>query len=183
MKRVLIDVDGVVADFVGAGLRTLVQIGGPVVERDTISTWQMRDCLPPEWADALFATWKHPGWCASIPVFDGAQEAVAAIHRKAEVIFVTAALPDAPHWMWERTCWLGTHFNVTDRNIIFTWAKHVVTGDMLVDDKTANIIEWHQEYPEGIAVLWETPANRNDRVPEKVIRTRNWAKVLELLGE
>jgi 5'(3')-deoxyribonucleotidase len=114
-------------------------------------------------------------------VFPGAQEAVATLHKEAEVIFVTAAMSGNPHWMWERSQWLATHFNVTDRNIVFTWAKHVVTGDVFVDDKLSNIIEWHTEHGgHATPVLWDKPHNRSEP-PQGVVRTNSWDTVINLV--
>jgi len=181
-KRLLLDIDGVFANFVDATLDTLVALGGPRKAHDDIHTWDMFSCLPPEWEKPLLAEWHKPGWCASIAPYVGAVDALPRLRAVAEVVFVTAAMPGAPHWMHEREIWVKNHLGGGVRDIVFAAAKNLVIGDFLVDDKTANVVEWQQAHPNGTALLWDQPYNRNDQVPDRVIRTRSWDRVLEVVS-
>lgn len=182
MKRVLLDVDGVLANFIQATLNSLVQLGGPEVHHEDIKTWNMFSSLPSGWEDGLLAEWHRSGWCRDIPLYAGAQEGVMKVREHAKVLFVTTAMEEAPHWMWEREQWLRDHFNAGPRDVVFTAAKYAIGGDLFADDKTANVIEWATEYPTKIAVLWDSPTNRKDILPPNVHRVTSWDGLLDLLN-
>jgi len=181
VKRVLLDVDGVTADFLTATLDTLVQLGGPRVPPEAIHTWDIFGSLPREWEDRIVAEWHKPNWCSSVPIYPGAREAVLRLRDIAEVVFVTTAMHGAPHWMWERDVWLRTHLNAGGRDIIFATAKHVVSGDVLVDDKASNVAEWHKHNPRGTAILWDRPYNRTEQVASSIVRMDSWSALEELV--
>lgn len=181
-KRILLDVDGVSANFIDATLDTLVDLGGPRMHHDDIRSWEIFGSIPREWEDRVVAEWHRPGWCARIPLYEGALEGVLRLREVAEVVFVTTAMSGAPHWMWERDCWLRQHLNAGGRDIVFASAKHVVDGDVFVDDKASNVIEWHQAHPTSTAVLWDQPYNRGERTPNGVVRTKSWGALLEMLA-
>lgn len=182
MKRIILDVDGVSADFVTHSLRTLVALGGPQMQHDDIRTWDIFGSIPREWEDRMVAEWHRPGWCAGIPLYDGARDAVMALREAAEVVFVTTAMEDAPHWMWERDRWLRQHLNAGARDTIFAASKKHIWGDVFVDDKASNVAEWHRAHPASTAVLWDQPYNRSEKMPEGVVRTRSWEQVVQLVS-
>lgn len=179
MRTVLLDVDGVSADFVQHTLNTLVRLRGPRLSPENILTWDIFSSLPPSCEDALLAEWHRAGWCATMPLYAGAREGIARLNTVARVVYVTTPMHDAPHWMWERDQWLRNHLNASGRDIIFAAAKHLVMGDVFVDDKVSNVLEWHQHHPEGVAILWERPYNRHEDIPQGVIRTNSWDVVFQ----
>jgi len=180
MRRVLLDVDGVSADFVGATLDSLLRLGGPVMTAEDIVTWDIFGSVPRSYEDALTAEWHKPGWCAGIPLYEGARDAVLELREVAEVVFVTTAMNDAPHWLWEREQWLRRNLNAGGRDLVFTAAKHLIVGDVFVDDKASNVAEWHRHHPHGTAVLWDQPYNRQETLPG-VLRLGSWAELLEVV--
>lgn len=182
MRRVILDVDGVSADFVTHTLHTLVALGGPQMHHDDIHTWDIFGSIPREWEDRMVAEWHRPGWCAGIPLYEGAREAVVALREVAEVVFVTTAMEDAPHWMWERSRWLKQHLNAGARDIIFAASKKHIGADVFVDDKVSNVVEWHHAHPTSVAILWDQPYNRQESLPAGVQRTRSWEQVVQLVG-
>jgi 5'(3')-deoxyribonucleotidase len=46
--------------------------------------------------------------------------------------------------------------------------KFIVYGDVLVDDKPANVMEWQEAYPNGLAVLWRMGHNAKHVWPVEV---------------
>ncbi len=183
-KRVLLDVDGVSADFVQATLDSLVQLGGPRMHHDDVESWHIFDCIPPEYRDRISDEWRKPGWCANIPLYPGAQDGIELLRgiTKAEVLFVTTAMEDAPFWMWEREQWLRKYFDANHRTIVFTAAKYAVDGEVFVDDKLPNVLEWAEHHPHGQAVLWASSTNQHDVFPSNIHRTCSWFEVMRLVS-
>lgn len=183
MKRVILDVDGVSANFVQATLDSLVGLGGPRMGHDDIATWDIFGSMPPGWNDRLLREWHKPGWCRGIPLYEGSLDGIGALREVAPVVFATTAMPGAPHWMWERDQWLRAHLGASDNDIVFVADKRVVSGTVFVDDKAANVRAWHREHPGGVAVLWNRPYNRVEGadLPGAVIRTSSWQVLLDAL--
>jgi 5'(3')-deoxyribonucleotidase len=69
---------------------------------------------------------------------------------------------DSLFWVHERLQWLKRHFGFEPHEIVFTSQKHLIRGDVLVDD--------HQEHVEkfpGRGVLWAKPHNLQSQHPER----------------
>jgi len=176
--RVILDVDGVVADFVGHTLTLLGELAPPG-GRDAFTSWDMVSVMSPEARAVCAHGWRQPGWCASMPTLPDAQNAVDRLSLRADVVWATAPMTNAPHWMHERAGWLERVFAADPRSIVFTHDKAHVWGDVFVDDKPENVDGWADTHRDGIALLWTAPYNREwtSRHPNarRVIR---WSDVI-----
>lgn len=75
-----------------------------------------------------------------------------------EVFFVTSPILTMRSWVHTRTQWLKRHFDALEQDMVFTKSKHVVCGDVLVDDKPENVLEWAKT-GHGVAYLLLKPYN------------------------
>ena len=152
-EPILLDVDGVLADFHGQTEQDLRAAGGPLDE--VYRSWQIQDHLPPEWASWCETQWRQKGWCAKLPVYPDARQGVDLLRGHHQVLFVTTPMSDAPHWHHEREQWLIQHFGAAPSDVIFAHDKSKVRGLILVDDKPSNVAGF------GVGgVLWARPYNR-----------------------
>lgn len=183
-KTLLLDCDGVTADFALHTFNALPGLGVPPVTWEHFTrAWDIIEAVGTQHQEAIEAYWAAQGWCESIPLYAGAQEGVAALQEVADVYFVTTQMTHAPYWMWERMQWLKKHFAVDDRHVVFTLSKHLVLGDMLIDDKPSNVASWCKSHPTKQGVLWDQPFNRSAEVPVGATRIGSWERVLSLLSE
>ena len=180
-KRVLLDVDGVLADFLPPSLDFLRQEHGADHDPHTFPTWDLFETVDSRLRGAMETHWAQPGWCRSIPVMEGAQDGVRALREVAYVYFVTAQMIHAPYWMWERVQWLKEHFAAEDRHIVLTLAKYLIEGDVLVDDKPSNVCAWAAARPTKHGVLWTQPSNLGFDPVGNVVRLGSWQDVLRLV--
>lgn len=172
---VLLDVDGVLADFHLHTFDFMWDRFGVGINAQEFPKWDILSELDPAHRDEVAAKWASPGWCARIPVYPGAREGVAALREVARVYFVTAQLAHSPTWTWERTSWLQEHFGAQIEDVVFTLSKYLVRGDLLVDDKPEHVTSWGAAHPEKVAILWERPWNTNAVVPHRASR---WDEVV-----
>jgi 5'(3')-deoxyribonucleotidase len=185
---VLLDVDGILADFVGAALLALRAESGLVYSRDDIYTWEVFDSLPAaaqEHKHQVYELLKGRLGCFSMRPYDGAKEGVRRLQELAEVVIVTSPFPDSDFWMSEREKWLKSHFGITRERIIHTCSKHHVKGDFLVDDKTSHVLKWAECHPQGRALLWDMTYNKGDELPDNISRVVGWEQLharVELWG-
>jgi 5'(3')-deoxyribonucleotidase len=174
----LLDVDGVLADFVGPTLRELHRMGGPKMTPEDIKTWDLFCHIPVEWKDHLLAAWDAEGWCHSLPMLPGAAEGVQRLREAdADIVFATSPLKTI-YWVEERIAWLGEHFGAKRDDIIFTSRKELLVGGMLIEDKLSTALEWSKTHNRSTA-LWDRPWNQLPGLPWKVQRVSTWDGVLD----
>ncbi len=180
---ILLDCDGVLADFTTEALDLIEQETGKRYTPEEIPHWEVFESLghPELWAK-FGEKADQIGYCASMKPYPAALVAVKKFQETYEVLIVTAPV-DARPWMYERAHWIGDHFGISRKKVIFAHEKQQVRGDMLVDDKPANVIAWAAANPEGIAVLWSHPYNRVAELPEGIVRTSDWNELATMLRE
>jgi 5'(3')-deoxyribonucleotidase len=160
--RVLLDCDNVLSDFVTPMLRVLSEITGrPFTPKDVTEYDIMRSLgISRDDAERAYEVAKKPEFCLNLPVFQGTQKGVARLQEFATVYIVTTPL-DGIYWASEREEWLYDNFGISRKCVVSTPAKYLVSGDVIVDDKTITLVQW-LKYQSGLAVQWEQPHNRND---------------------
>mgnify|MGYP001576197444 CR=1 FL=1 len=179
---ILLDVDGVLADFITANLRTLHAFGAGPFAHDDVTAWSIEDSLglTSSQRARMKARWSEPGFCASIPPYEGAQAGVEALRAIGEVYAVTAPMWSGPTWQHERTEWLVKHFDFRREDVVSTAAKHLVRGDVLVEDKPEALHRWSSSWPDGLGVLWHQPYNAGAEWPI-ASRVSGWSELRRAL--
>lgn len=172
-RRVLLDVDGVLANFHEPALKVAQSVG--VLHPEATHEWDIFRHYDRKSTDKIYDILRGEGWCASLEPYEGAQMGVLMLSSVADVYFVTAPMAGR-HWPYERAEWLRKHFGAGNHNIIQTHAKHVCTGDVFVDDKPAHVEDWMSHNPQGTALLWDQPYNqRSHYLP----RVDAWEQVVD----
>jgi 5'(3')-deoxyribonucleotidase len=173
--RVLVDVDGVLADFLTPALKIIERLTGRAYRPEEILRWDLFETIGKEWEQPFLALCNEPGFAASCPVLPGAQEGLRALQEVATVYIVTSPLNHNPTWTHERELWLHDHFGIHHKQIVHTSAKYLCLGDVIIDDRPKNITDWEAEHPDGLGLLWDAPWNRLDDVR---FRARSWEEVV-----
>jgi 5'(3')-deoxyribonucleotidase len=179
--RVLLDVDGVLADFPSAALRYINGVGPlpfPVTLND-VTEHDILDCLGLSALQERFDRWcAEVELCRNLPVYPGAQDFVLSLRTFAEVVIVTSPYSAVPNWCHQRIEWLKEHFGIEKRDVIFAKRKELVMGDILIDDKAANVDAFLQAPTKGSAVVFDQPWNRRCDIPAHY-RARGYAEALK----
>lgn len=166
MKRILLDSDGVLSNFVGAWLSLINGARGTSFVLDDVTGWDVCESLGipagPERAATKQLIADCPNFAQRHEVLPGAIEGVRRLQAIADVWIVTSPWNSHPTWTHDREAWLKRNFGIPHGRVVHTGAKFLVCGDMLVDDKTSTCSEWSQCWRDGLAVQWETPHNRRD---------------------
>jgi len=178
---VLLDCDGVLADFVSAALRIVKSLTGRYYSPETITTWEVFDSLPEDERvrSEVYRAMKAPGGCSNIPVYADALSGVKRLREIADVVAVTSPFKGSLTWAHEREVWLEKYFGIS--NVIHARDKRRVHGDFFVDDKPEHIREWLAYWatrdPNCVGILWQTP--RVDQLPHGV---STWDQVIEIVS-
>jgi 5'(3')-deoxyribonucleotidase len=177
--RILCDVDGVFADFLG---HTIFYLGDKAPGEEEFTSWNLLDHLSKEEAEFCNALWRLPSWCKDIPLLPGAQVAHKELAALGKVLWVTAPVRNSRYWHLERISWLEAHFGVDEDDVVFTHDKSHVWGDVIIDDRLENVEGWAKAHPAGLPILWDRPYNRS-RTPEGIHRVKTWEEVLCLVTQ
>lgn len=179
--RVLLDVDGVVADFLQ---HTISHVGefAPEGGIESVTSWEILNHFPLPGRALAQKSWVEKGFCAGIPLYPGSLEGVSTVAKKAEIVWVTAPMQDSPYWGHERTLWLKRHFGAPHESVVLAHNKAHVWGDFLVDDRIENILSWCEAHPRGVGLLWDRPYNRHwNPGGVRFQRVSSWEQVLKSL--
>lgn len=139
IMRVLCDVDGVVADFVGGVNRAARGLGST---RSDWTEWDIWANFEPHLKPMIEAAICSPGFAWYLDPFDGAIQAARVIASRHELVFVTSPYDRSPTWVYDRNRWLRKYF--ADLPAIFTHHKELVAGDVLIEDNADNAEKWRK---------------------------------------
>lgn len=183
MKRVLVDCDGVLADFIGGFLRLVNDHFGTSHVPSDITGFDITESLG--WSfDRGMEAYRLISDCAefarNLDVLSGSVDGMRRLRGIADVYIVTSPWWSHPTWMRDRNDWLHRHFEIKANKVVHTAAKHICTGDVLVDDKTSTLVEW-RDCNRGVAVQWMTVHNRLDNW--KGISTCDWNELCDIVEE
>ena len=157
MKTILLDIDGVIANFDAALLDVLKYIHNIDIDLMKLKSWDIFDI--PEvrvLENDIFRCIEMSRAIYNMDLYDGAIEFVDTLRIMGRVIACTASIYPTT-FPSERAAWLigKVGFNVND--IIFAKDKSMVKGDVFIDDNLSNIINWGAENPSSLALHFQTP--------------------------
>lgn len=168
--RILIDVDGVLADLAGAVCAELAAQGRQV-RPEQFTTYDMGTVVSRTDLDFMFS---REGFCASLDWYPGARAFLACLQDVGDVVAVTKPFHGGKTWAHERTEWLQPYLPA----VISTAHKKYVAGDVLVEDSEANCYTWLEANTSGRAVLIDRPWNRAAEFHPRLRRAKGWAEAL-----
>lgn len=177
--KVLLDCDGVLADFAGAWLAAANAAAGTNFTVDDVTDFGFASLDIDDRSRS--EAWRRvslPGACRALAVYTGAVDFVERLRARHEVVIVTTPLPSSPTWASEREGWLMHHFGFQRHDIVHTAGKHHVPG-VLVDDNADNCAAYAARCV--WCVLFDRPYNRNKQLPYGVHRASGYDAVLDLM--
>ena len=170
--RILVDIDGVLAEQVPPALARYNAAQGTVYTKADIVTYN--EPIGDTDISALIAAVD----VEHMPVVRGARAAMKTLTEKHRVILVTAR-PGALMLATER--WMMKHDIPFYGALTGIKDKARVVGDILIDDYTGHVNAF------GVtgrkAILFDQPWNRNDKLHPLVTRCCGWSEVLETIRE
>jgi len=172
--RIILDVDCVVADFVG---QVMSLVGRPT-ERHEANEWDWFDNYPDKERilvrDALS---KREFW-ETLPLIQNAIHGVNFLRENGhEIIWCSAPYKFCPVWLDARFKWLETHFrrSALEEPIVPTKYKYLVGALAMIDDSPGWVDHWQEENPKGIGFVFKTELNRHLNR-----ETVNWQDIMNM---
>ncbi|XP_045692477.1 5'(3')-deoxyribonucleotidase, cytosolic type [Phyllostomus hastatus] len=179
--RVLVDMDGVLADFEAGLLRAFCRrFPGephvPLAERRGFFAREQYRALRPDLADKVASVYEAPGFFLDLEPIPGAVEAMQQMNalKDTEVFICTSPLLKFDHCVGEKYRWVEKHLGPQFvERIIMTRDKTVVLGDLLIDDK--DTIQGREETPSWEHILFTCCHNQHLALPPTRRRLLSWS--------
>ena len=172
-KRILLDIDGVVADLVGT-LCICLKAMGFVRQPEDFTKYVFDDVLSPQERLAARKAMGDGYFCQDISWYPDGKIFIEALRQLGEVVAVTKPFP-SPAWAYEREVWLKGHVE----HVIHTGAKEMILGNVLIEDCVENAVRWLEHHPGKTAVLIERPWNRYEAHAHGLVRVKTFTEALD----
>lgn len=170
-KSIAIDMDGVIADTVAQFVTWYNRENNVLIDKEAFNDKPEADGLP-NGAVRKFVLTK--GFFRTVPVMEGAKEAVFELMKNFDVYIVSAAM-EFPQSLPEKYEWLQEHFPfITWRNIVFCGDKSVIATDYMIDDHVRNL-----DCCKGKTIMFT--AGHNAGINHH-FRVNNWKEVITFLN-
>lgn len=178
--RILVDMDGVIADYDGEFLqrwrgRHPDKFYVPLEER---TTFYVKDNYPAELQPLVAEILLEPGFFRDMQSVPGAKEALEEMRDKGLDVFIcTSPLSAYQNCVLEKYEWVEKVLGPAwVKQIVLTKDKTLIKANFLIDDKPS--ITGAVDPPEWEHILYDRPYNRG--VNKKRITWNNWREVIVL---
>jgi 5'(3')-deoxyribonucleotidase len=170
MKRILVDMDGVLADVYSRFSELYEEETGLKKTIDEIIGLKEGEAFP----EAL--RWvKTPGFFRTIPVIHDSQRVLKLLNETYEIIVVSMAT-EFPASLTDKQLWLIEHFPyISWKQVIFCGNKNLIPADIMIDDHFKNLDSF-----KGETIMFLQPHNMNS-FDHKHKTVSSWAEIEKLL--
>lgn len=170
MKRLIIDMDDVIADATGQFINFYEKEFGIRVLREHLENKDEGEGFP----DHHHVVQQFPfreNFFRTMDPNEGSCDVMRELNKKYELFIVSAAM-EFPLSLPEKLAWLQEHFEfLTWRQIVFCGSKSVVHGDFMIDDLPYNL-----ETFSGEKFIFTAPHNLHINGFQ---RLNNWQEIAE----
>ncbi|MDR6921844.1 5' nucleotidase, NT5C type [Chryseobacterium sp. 2987] len=170
MKKVIVDMDGVMADVYHQLLQFEKRDSGDEIEISGLAGLPEIEAFP--------NGKKHVneiGFFRTLPVMEGSREALKYLNDKYELYIVSAGM-EFSNSLREKFDWLAEHFPfISWEQIVLCGSKKVVSGDVMIDDYPRN-----PDHFSGEKFIFTQPHNELLE-NENYKRVNSWEEIMRIL--
>lgn len=178
-KIILIDMDGVLADFEAGFLRAWRQKfpNLPYIPLEKRKTFHVRDDYPKELEKDVESIITSPGFFQNLPLIPMAKEAIIKMEALGYEVFIcTRPISKYENCVLEKYHWIEHNLGYEwTQKLIVAKDKTLIYGDILIDDRPQHL---GLKKPTWTHVLFDRPYNRNAKDKLR-ITWDNWEKILK----
>lgn len=170
-KSIAIDMDQVLADFVGKAVKAMNERLNLGMTREEFFKTSIQK-LHPEHMNEFISMMNEPDFFRDLELLDpNSVEVIKELNETYDIYIATAAM-HVPGSFLAKYDWLREHFPFLNTNyFIFCGDKKVVKADYLIDDSVGQLKSFT-----GQGILFDQPNNAS---VTEYPRVKNWQEVLE----
>jgi 5'-nucleotidase len=170
MRRILVDMDGVLADVYSRFFELHELKKGYRLSVGDVAGKLEAEAFPdqPEWVTT-------PGFFRTVPVMAGSIKGLKKLNAAFEVIVVSMAT-EFPQSLTDKQFWVHDHFPfISWQQLVFCGNKNLIKADIMIDDHLKNL----DHFP-GETIMFTQPHNMNIS-SSRHKRVSSWADIVKLL--
>ncbi len=179
-KIIGVDVDGVLADFVGCVLgiynSTIWDSKSKQLKYDDVYCYDVENLIGQSSWDSILNIIDDHYLVRRLNIHKGALEGVLELRKMGRVVFVTAPYWSNKNWIHDRVSWLERLFAAKKADIVFTSDKSTFGGDLLIDDAPKHLERWVNGTGKP-AIRLDRPWNKECSIGTLA---KDWPEVVEL---
>src|SRR5665647_1367462 len=150
MKRISIDMDGVIANVYSQLIKMHAAEFGKVLTLEEMTGKSEGDAFP-----NVLKYANSPGFFRNAPVMEGSLEVMCKLNENYKIFIVSAAM-EFPNSLIEKQSWLNEHFPFINwQQMVFCGSKEIIRADIMIDDHFKNL-----DYFTGETILFTQPHNK-----------------------
>jgi 5'-nucleotidase len=170
MKRISVDMDGVLANVYSQFIKMHTDEFGKVLTLEEITGKPEGDAFPNASKYVNSA-----GFFRNAPVLEGSREMLRKLNDQYKIFVVSAAM-EFPGSLVEKHSWLNEHFPfISWRQIVFCGDKEIIKADIMIDDHFKNLDPFT-----GDTILFTQPHNALKK-PGRHKRVGSWKEIEQVL--
>jgi 5'-nucleotidase len=172
MERVIVDMDEVIADPMGAMIEWYQSEYGKEIDwkKMLAGSWVLG--FPEEHQRLVLDRLHSPGFFRNLPVMDNSVRVLNEMNKKYEVFIVSAAM-EFPNSLVDKYDWLMEHFPFFSwRQLALCGDKKLISGDYMIDDHVKNLVHF-----KGKAYMYSSAHNLEITDYDRI---NNWEQAAEI---
>lgn len=170
MKRILVDMDGVLADVYPRFFELYEQETGNKKTMDEIVGLKEGEAFP-----ELYRWVETPGFFRTIPVMADSQRVLKLLNKSYEILVISMAT-EFPVSLTDKQLWINDHFPfISWRQVIFCGNKSLIPADLMIDDHFKNL-----DHFKGETIIFSQPHNINS-TDHHHKTVSSWSEIEKLL--
>ena len=168
MKRLIVDMDDVMADATGQFINYYEKEFGVRIERAILHGKEEGEGFPDN--HSVVSTFPYrDNFFRTMEVNENCRTVMERLNKKYELFIVSAAM-EFPQSLSEKLAWLGEHFPFLNwKQFVFCGSKRIVYGDYMIDDLVHNL-----EHFNGEKFIYTAPHNTH---LNHFNRLNNWKEI------
>jgi 5'-nucleotidase len=152
MKRILIDMDGVLADVYTRFFELYEKETGLRKTMEELTGLKEGEAFP-----ELFRWVQTPGFFRTMPVMPESQRVLKLLNEAYEIIVISMAT-EFPVSLTDKQLWLNDNFPfISWKQVVFCGDKSLIPADMMIDDHFKNL-----DHFDGETLMFIQPHNWNN---------------------
>ncbi len=170
MKRILVDMDGVMADVYTRFFQLYEKETGLKKTMEEIIGLKEGEAFP-----ELFRWVETPGFFRTLPVMSDSQRVLKLLNERYEIIIASMAT-EFPYSLTDKQLWLNDNFPfISWKQVVLCGNKNLIKADLMIDDHFKNLDNF-----QGDTIMYIQPHNINS-IDHHYKTASSWCEIEQIL--